>query len=90
MSVRPLALTSKPSPARISTASGRPQAAAQVAQGQRVRMPGLADRAQLPFAEHPGQHRERGELPVPQVAGVRIGTRVQQQPGGGQDWVTVM
>ena len=57
----------------------------QAGESERVRVPGLADRAQFPFAERPGQHGERGGQAVPEVAGVRIGAAVQQKPGGSQD-----
>ena len=39
------------------------------------RMPGLPAGALLALAENPGQHRERGGQPAPQIAGVRVGAR---------------
>jgi hypothetical protein len=54
----------------------------QAGQGQRVRMARLAHRAELALAEDAGQHGERGRQAVPQVAGVRVGTVVEQQAGG--------
>ena len=59
----------------------------QAGEGERVRVPGLADRAQFPLAERPGQHRERGGQAVPEVAGVRISAGVQQEPCGSQDGI---
>ena len=53
----------------------------------RVRMPGLPDRAELALAEGAGEHGERGRQAVPQVAGVGVGARVEQQPRGPEDRV---
>jgi hypothetical protein len=51
--------------------------------GQRVpvRVPGLVARALFALAEHAGQDGERRRQPAPQVAGVRVGTGAQQEPG---------
>jgi hypothetical protein len=59
----------------------------QAGQGQGVRVARLAPRAQLALAEHAGQDGERGGQAVPQVAGVRVGARVEQQPGAGEHGV---
>ena len=56
----------------------------QAGQGQPVRVPGLPLRAALALAERAGQHGERRAQAVPQVAGVRIGARGQQEAGRGQ------
>ncbi len=56
----------------------------QPGQGQRMRMRRLPVRAQLTLPEHPGQYGERFGQPPPQVTGVGVATRRQQQPGAGQ------
>ena len=57
----------------------------QAGQRQRMRVPRLPTRALLALAEHAGQHGERGGQPEPQVAGVRVGAGVQQQPRAAQE-----
>jgi hypothetical protein len=56
----------------------------QAGQGQRVRMTRLTHRAELALAEDAGQHGERGRQAVPQVAGVRIRSGLEQHPGAGE------
>jgi hypothetical protein len=44
----------------------------------------LTHRAELALAEDAGQHGERGRQAVPQVAGVRIRSGLEQHPGAGE------
>ena len=68
----------------------RVRAAVEEEPGQRLplRMPRLAPRTLLALAEAAGQRGERRGQPLPQVPRGRVGTRVEEQPGGG-DGVTL-
>jgi len=46
-----------------------------------MRVPRLSDRPKLALAEDAGEHGERRRQAMPQIAGVRVGARVKQQPG---------